>query len=397
MSSEKVFRFQRPLDARLPGVPNAPGVSGPCMIGPHLPMAQLYINSSKPVNPNAVVHLDGSMTLVCVDDAHQRRDVELVARDVAIDAWPIRRPVFAVMPPNSGIGDTHFLELRRPVEYDGAIPQPTVFILATDFGAGDHAVTDMSTVRLRHLGAVRVGVDYQAPDGSFHIRITAMESDGSAATVSIIAGPATDFGVRLPEPTVTTIPDRVHAWEEAVVRPCRRYPAKTYRFRKTEVQTIQDFTATAIGYSDPSFAWFVNDVRVDPNAFLIVPASHRTFDAGVYAEARIEDFYFQADLDGPKLRLANWADASDVRLSVRIVVSQLGLPDRSATATGDYDNVVIEWDDDYRRDLALCLEAEATDALEGVTATAGHPGGQSAQQITRELLRQLGIGIPDPR
>jgi hypothetical protein len=409
MSAMSDATFVRPVDARLPGTPNPSDPNRTC--GPLVPMAHLYINEHRAVNPSAALNSADSVTYVPVDYANAPQRVRLVARDAALAAWPVRRTVLAVVPPVTPGGDTYFLELRRTdAEYEQSIGNAKIVVLAGNFFSGSTAVTDTSKIRLKYMGALDLtkpsgDLDFRAPNGSFTATIGSVAADFETVDISISAGvgPGAN-GVRLGEPQETRSRLATSEWTTVEVSPCRSYPRREYAFRATTFEATQSFTALSLGYEGPTYTWYVNDAQCSPGVVTVpINASCRRFVQGEVSSAETRPVSCRCAVSGNTLQVTVSEPLYDIDLTVRVVVSETGLPaagggppERTAVASAQCSTVDVEWDEAYRTDRANCLR-EAVERETGDTITVGaRPGGLSGLAIRQGMLHLLGVGIPRP-
>lgn len=403
----QVRSFERPFDSRLPGT-MAPG--DPSRIcGPLIPMAHLYINEGRAVNPNAAINHVDTVTYVPVDYAQSPQRVRLVARDVALAAWPARRSVLAVIPPVVSGGDTHFLELRRAdTAYEQGIGNASVVILAGNFFNGSTAVSDTSKIRLKYMGSLDVtgaggDLDFRSLGGGFVAQINSVDLDFGAVDLTVRSGGGPgSYGVRLGEPVETRTARSTTAWTTVEVAPCRSYPKKRYAYRTTEFGTLQVFTARSLGYEQPRFAWYINDVQLTA-ASAIVPVSTmcKRFDRGEISQSERRDVLCDYAIIDNTLQLTVSEALYDIDLTVRVVVSEgsppaVGdpAPERGAMVTAWCSTIDVEWDQAFQTDRENCLRETVEQELGGTIHVGGSPGGITSGGIREGILRMLGIGIP---
>lgn len=406
MSARRDRAFFRPFDARLPGTTAPSDPSRTC--GPLIPAAHLYINERRTVNPYAAINHADSVTYVSVDYAESPQRVRLVARDIAMAAWPARQPFLVVIPPIMPAGDTYFLELRRAdTGYDQGIGGPVVVVLAGNFFNGSTAVSDTSTILLKYQGVLDLtsgDLDFQSADRGFVAQIQSVAADFGAVDLLIRSGGGPgSFGVRLGEPVETRTRVAASGWTTVEVSACRSYPKRPYAYRTTTFSTHQAFTARSLGYQRPRYRWYINDVEVASGpGVTTVSARCERFDLGKVSAASTESITCATSVSDNTMEFTVTEAFYDMDLTVRVVVSEAtvppgaSVPERAAMVTAQCGNVDPEWDSAFQADRAACLrEAIEMESGIAISGTRG-PGGISARAIQKDLLHMLGIGIPGP-
>lgn len=404
MSASNSFAFDRPPDPRLPEAPDP--TSGNRTCGPLVPAAHLYLNAGRTVDPKVWFDKPETVAVVPQDYVQRPRRVTLAARDAAIAALPARRVVLAVIPPVMAGGESYFLELRRPdAQYEQCIVNPAVVILAGKIPNGVGVAIDTRSVRLRYLGRIDLTGgggprSFVSTDGAFKAHIASTAPDFGSVEVSISSGGGSgSFGVYCSEPAVTRALNRQSEWTTAEVKACRSYPERSYSFRATYYFTTQLFVARALGYQQPRYAWYVNDVLVDPAArHMEVDAVCCLFFGGRVEDPATRSVFFNCAVNDGQFEMRTTEDLYDVDISVRVEVSEGSgavAPTRSAFVTGDHGNIDVEWDSAFQSDRAECLRAELAEHTGLVIPGdgAGTPGHLTPAQIQQAILEQLGIGM----
>lgn len=367
MSADADLSFTRAPDPRLPGVA---GPSNPQrVIGPYLPTVHLYINQYQAVNPNGTFNHPDSVTYLPVTYEHTPASVRLVARDAAIAAWPSRRTVLVVVPPIIAGGDTHFLELRRRDGlYDGGIGNASIIILAANFFAGNGAVPNPNTIRIRYvdridLEGVEGDLDYHSFSGRFVVRVSRTDDDFAAVNLTVAGGNAwQSFSLTLDNPVTNRAPAGSSPWVAATVAPCPLYPKREYSYRVNTFETFQVLRAHSSGYEKPHYSWYLENVLLNSTASpvaLDVPCRDASgHEIGSPAVHRVHCTF---KIEGGRLEFNTTGAFADITLTVRVVVSESSsevmqnyYPDRSLFTSVRAENLAIEWDSHYEEDKRRC-------------------------------------------
>lgn len=367
------YTAQRPLDPRLPGV-QPPQGHPQRVVGPYVPAAHLYINQYGAVNPQGVFNHPDSVTYVDTTYQHTPHQVRLVARDAAIAAWPTRKPVLAVLPPIVPGGNTHFLELRRQDGlYDDGITRPAacVTILAANFFVGDRAAPDISKLRIWYVDRIDLegnqgDLDYHSFTGQFVVRVNSCEDDFSAVNLTVGGGDAwKDFTARIDTPAASQQPAGTSEWQSVFVAPCPAFPKREYQYRTHAYTSFQVFRAHSAGYETPSYTWYLGNSQLTAptgaSAYIDIDVAVRTIADGEVSAPETRQVRFTFAVDSGRLEVSVADHFADITVDVRVAVNESSAsvmknlyPERWAVATATFDNLQIEWDDHYLRDLTAC-------------------------------------------
>ena len=176
--------FKRPEDSRLPvGVgTDSPPSDGQRTIGPYITPVQFYISKFMPSfnDPGTLYQVPASY----IDSPHSFR---LTAVDAAIDSWPVRKPMLAVLPPAHSGGDTYFVELRRSSSYDAGFTRDGAN--GAPMALAIHAVSPL-TGRVRYVDRISLDASpgdqhYYSAEGAFGVRLDSYENDFSSCGVTV--------------------------------------------------------------------------------------------------------------------------------------------------------------------------------------------------------------------
>jgi hypothetical protein len=347
--------FKRPVDSRLPigvGVDNPPS-DGQRTIGPYITPVQFYLSKSMPSfnDPGTVYQVPASY----IASAHSFR---LTAVDAAIDSWPVRKPMLAVLPPAFTGGHTYFVELRRSSSYDAG------FTLDGANGApmalAVHAVNP-STGRVRYVDRIPLNASsgdrhYYSPEGAFGVRLDNFESDFSSCGVTVGGGGFWRyFGVELDSVLTNRVPDHDGEWTTADVSPCFMFPKSLHQYRYRFSTTEISCSATALGYAKPNYTWFINDQLLDPaQSQLQFRAAVRGVSQGVLTDPAEQDVVIQYAASQNTLRFTCKQPYADFYVVVKAMVSESSedvianlYPERSVWTGVSFDNVSVQWDQAY--------------------------------------------------
>ena len=367
MSAQSNYSFERGPDPRLPGV------QGPThpqrVIGPYLPTVHLYINQYKAVNPNGVFNHPDTVEYLPASYEHTPASVRLIARDAAIEAWPSRRTVLAVVPPIVAGGDTHFLELRRKdALYDKGIGNASVIILAANFFAGNAPVTDPSTLRIRYVDRIDIegvqgDLDYHSFSGRFVVRVTRIDDDFGAVDLTVAGGDAwQSFSVTMDNPRSHRSLVDTSNWRSAFVAPCPAYSKDEYSYRVRIFETFHVLRVRSSGYEQPHYDWYLENVLLNSAVSpLVLNVQCRDINGHELSKPAMHNVNCVFKVEGGRLELYVAGMLADITLSVRVVVNEVSpevmknyYPERSISTTVRSENLTIEWDGKYQADHKAC-------------------------------------------
>ncbi|SDD73167.1 hypothetical protein SAMN05216345_11494 [Cupriavidus sp. YR651] len=415
MSAAADFSFDRGPNPLLPGVQ---GPTNPArIVGPYIPAAHLYINQYRAVNPNGVFnHLD-SVEYVPATYAQTPVNVRLYARDVAIGAWPNRRKVLVVVPPNVPGGDTHFLELRRKdSSYDAGIGNASIILLAGNFFVGSGAVPDPAAVRLRFVGRIDLeaaagDLDFHSFSGHFVVRVSDFAPGFASVNLSIGGGNAwQDFRITLEETMTNVLPVGTGDWHRALVAPCPIGATREFNFRVKTFRTFLVLQARSAGYEAPAYSWKVHGIPLNPAAgnTLNLQVQCRDNSGHMMNAPAMHPVQCTFTVNGGRLELMIDGALADIVLGIEVTVNESSpsvmknyYPSRTLWTTVRADNLAIEWDGEYQAAAEACwrrLKKLSNQIPELVIPPHGNPGDPDPPYFekigVRELIRVLVASDP---
>ena len=353
--------FQRPADARLPRGTDANLLDPQLTVGPYMTPSQFFVATSMPAfqDPNTVYRIPASYDTA----PHTFR---LTAVDVAIDSWPARKPILAVLQQATG-GDLYFFELRRSKSYDAGLT------LDGSNGApvavAVHAFSP-TTGRVRYLNKLSIAGspgdrDYHSFAGHFTIRLNSFEDDFSSCSLTVGGNDFWKyFGVTFDNVITLDVADSYSGWETADVSPCFMFPKAPHQFRYHYKTTQITLIASSFGYEKPNYQWFINDQFLDPTQpQLQFRSSVKTFLHGLPTDPADRDVtvkYIQAQ---NSIQLTFDQPFAGIHATVKVIVNESSAevlknlyPDRSVWTGISFDNVVAEWDQSYNDDRKACAK-----------------------------------------
>jgi hypothetical protein len=366
MSAAGDYWFDRGLIGDLPGtVP--PHAHPQRIVGPYVPAAHLYVNAYRPVDPNGFFKQPGSVIEVPATYTTKPTGLTLVARDVAVGAWPARRPVLGVV--NDGL-TWYFLELRRKAAgYEDGIPAAVVTVLSAQFSGGAWG-------RLHFLGQLDLqagagDLDYHSFKSHFVVRVLSSEPDFSEVSLIVAGGDSwKNFAVGFAPPNVKKTEVSTSEWQTVLTTPCPAFPKKEYSYRTHTNTVFQVWQAQSYGYESPSYRWYLGNVWLDP----AVPALRRLdvvcrdVNGSEYGAPQLRTIDVVAVATGSRLDLAVGAPYADIDLPIRVEVNETSrevmrnlYPVSSATISAAIDNLEIEWDEAYQQAQWNCWKKYISD------------------------------------
>jgi hypothetical protein len=367
MSAAKNLSFPRAQDSRLPD--GAAPKNPQRVIGPYLPTVHLYINQYQPVNPNAVFNHADTVTYLPATYEQTPATVRLVARDVAIAAWPSRRTVLAVVPPIVPGGDTHFLELRRKNGmYDAGIGNASVIITAANFYTATGAVSDPSTLPIRYVDRIDLegvdgDLDYHSFSGRFVVRVTKTNDDFSAVNLTIAGGNAwQSFSLTLDTPVANRNPITTGDWTPALVAACPVFEKRAYSYRVNTFETFQVLRAHSSGYEKPHYTWYLENVLLNSaTSPVALDVQCRDVNGHEINPPAVHRVHVAFKIEGGRLEFNTAGAFAAITLGLRVAVNESSpgvmknyYPERSLFTTVRAENLIVDWSPEYRADAQAC-------------------------------------------
>lgn len=361
--------FVRPTDSRLP-VGKPPAADGPYkgmtndvqrIIGPYIPAVHFYVKTPGFVHPDSVYRVPLSYEQA----PHTFR---LEALDRGVSSWPQRRRVLAVLPSSRG-GDEFFLEVRRPVDYDqGIVSDPSntgrvpAGIVVYSYSTVTKRVTYLDRIPFNHPAGDR---DFHSYKGFFAVRLNSFDDDLGAANLTVGGGDFwKHFGVDINAQESTELVSSTD-WATAHVAACFVFPARDYLYRYQFTETTVSLQATSLGFEQPNYRWFLDDVELDPgrSSIGLVLSVKRAKDAQLLPP-KDETVNFEYTLIQGRLTLRTRTPVADINAKVRVVVNESSpevlksfYPEQSGWTNVNLDNLKVHWDDAHTRDLAQCWKS----------------------------------------
>lgn len=372
MSAAGDLTFARTPSPTLPG--NPPAGPQQCTIGPYLPAVHLYINDHRAVNPRAAFNNPDSVKYVSVDYEHSPYTFRLEARDVAIAAWPRRRPVLAVVPPIVPGGDTHFLELRRVAGYDSGIKNPVLTIFSANFFEGNHAVADNAAVRIRYLDSIVLNAasgdrDYHSYSGRFVVRVNSLAADFSTVELTVAGGDAWRAGSITLDNVTKEAEERSSsgnsAWRSTLAAPCPIWPEQEYTYRYNWYTTTVTYQAHSTGYEKPGYIWYLDNIRLTGTKGVVtVNTVCRDYNGPDLDPPALRAISCQFDISAGRIELTIPDPYAEIHLDLRADVAETSpevlknlYPDRTAHTAISIENVERQWDSAYETAFDDCRNA----------------------------------------
>jgi hypothetical protein len=353
--------FHRPVDNRLPRGTDANQFDTQLTVGPYMTPSQFFVNTLMPTfqDPNTVYRVPASYETA----PHTFR---ITAVDVAIDSWPARKPILAVLQPAAG-GDLYFFELRRSNSYDAGLTLDGSN--GAPIAVAVHAYSPV-TGRVRYLNKMSLaGVpgdrDYHSYAGHFTVRLNSFENDFSSCSLTVGGNDFWKyFGVTFDNVITLTLDDNFSGWETADVSPCFMFTKSPHQFRYHSKTTQITFTASSFGYEKPNYQWFINDQYLDPaNPQLQFQSSVKSFLHGVPTDPADQNVAVKYIQKQNSIQLTFEQAFAGVYATVKVIVNESSsevvqnlYPDRSVWTGIAFDNVSVQWDQSYIDELKACVK-----------------------------------------
>jgi hypothetical protein len=377
MSSEvygdQLSSFERPADSRLPvGTAPGPNVTHVVttdvqrVIGPYITPVQFYSGTLGVFNqPGSLIHVPASY-------AWTPYSFYLSAVDKAIDTWPRRTPVLAVLPPILENDETFFVELRRNASYDNALSAevagqvPPIALVIHSFNTATKRVRYVDRIPLVAAPGDR---DYHSFRHHFTVRLQHANKDFSGANITVGGGDFwKHFGVTFENPYEEILSSHIGSWTPIETTPCELFQKATYEYRYTDFTKRITVVASSYGYEAPYYSWYLNDVllKVPPgttHSQLPLKLTVKLPKDGKLDTFGEKEIIFQYEIIKNSLRLTVNQPFAGIQAALKVVASETSpgviknfYPDRTVWTTIYIDNIKVEWDPAYIRNLVKCWQ-----------------------------------------
>lgn len=383
MSSEtyggQLSSFERPSDARLP-VGSAPGpdVTGVVttdvqrVIGPYMTPVQFFNGTL------GVFNQAGSLIHVPASYAWTPYSFYLTAVDKAIDTWPRRTPVLAVLPPIRENDETFFVELRRNASYDNALTAegagriPPVALVIHSYNTTTKRVRYVDRIPLIAAPGDR---DYHSYQHGFTVRLQRVNKDFSGADITVGGGDFwKNFGVTFENSYEEILSSHIGDWTPIQITPCALFEKATYEYRYNDFTKRITVVASSYGYEAPYYSWYLNDVllnvpkvpagtRLQAPLKLKLKLSVKLPKDGNLNTIEEREIVFNYEIIKNTIRLTVNQAFAGIQAELKAVVNETSqeviqnyYPDRTVWTRISIDNIQVEWDSAYRRNRMECWQ-----------------------------------------
>jgi hypothetical protein len=370
----KVTNFVRPANPSLPVGLFVDAVDQNAVVGPLVSAAHIYNSPFGQKLKNSGLFVEVSASYLTGASSFK-----LHALDDAVDRWPAQiGPVLAVLPPSLPNGNTYFLELRRSAVYDSGVrgatssdaTRPPIGVVIHYFDAIRKRVVYVDTLPLVNNRGDR---DYRVASGAaFTVRVTSIGQDYRSVGLTVGGGNFwRQFGIDLDDVRDDEGPTGVTPWERAEVSPCFLFPVGEYFFRTTFTKHTFTLIASSFGYERPGYTWTINSMTLNPTANSVAIAVEVEIpkpEGGNQTTVKTVTFaYTLADniltltcqpYEGHFVPTGNL----NVLVEVKAAETSPGVlknfyEDRSVVTALRFHNMVVEWDDNYKKRIADCEAA----------------------------------------
>ncbi|MEP7375893.1 MAG: hypothetical protein ABI675_21030 [Chitinophagaceae bacterium] len=411
--------FLLPLSERLSGVnlpigspvPGSSGTGDPqLIIGPYITPVQLYIHATGQFVDNRTVYQVPNSYATLPNTFY------LTAVDEAINKWPFRKVMLAVLPPLVENGDTYFIELRRNNSYDSgfSLDGRDFAPIAVVVHSADPITKRISYTSCLPLLSSRGDRDYHCFRGHFTIRLNSINDNYSGCSLTVGGDNFwRNFGLKLENITNTKLIDRISEWATIDISPCYLYGKSPHQFRYYFYTSTIMIKASSFGYEKPHYQWFIDNQPINQGSPLVPVTGLKQFEVNVrvpengeLSQPQKRMVYIIYNLTGVTLMLTCNDKYSDIHTTVNVVVNetspeviQSNYPDSSAWTDIDFDNVTVEWDKAYQDAVWKCTNQRLKEKLETYKTKRELPfqiDGPRPEWITNtvDLLNELVVSNP---
>jgi hypothetical protein len=362
--------FTRQVDPALPVGAVVDGVDQQRIIGPYVSAAHLSISPFAPALRAAGMFID-----VPPSYATGGSSFTLYALDLAIGRFPGQPlPVLAVIPPDMPGGDTYFLELRRALGYDsglrknaGDTSRPPLGVVIHSHDKVRNRIVYVDTLPLADNRGDR---DYHMfGGGGFTFRVTSIGAD--FRSVGIRLGGRNfwrNFGLNIEDVQHDILATTQTAWQKATVSPCFMFSVGDYYYHYEYNFIRYTFVVSSFGYEKPGYVWTINSTMLDPSANMVnISASVESpGPSGKTLATKLVPIEYTVGGDRLSIscnpELGNFSLLIEVKsVETSTEVMKNFYEDKSVVTSVHFDNIKLEWDDNYKN-----RQKECEDALEAV-------------------------------
>ncbi len=362
--------FERPVDPALPVGTIAGGVDQQRIIGPYVSAAHLSIGPFANTLRSAGMFID-----VPTSYATGASSFTLHAIDDAIAHYPAQHlPIAAVIPPSSLGGDTYFLELRRSSGYDSGLRKNAADAVRPPIGVVIHSYDNVRKRIVYHdtlpLADNRGDRDYHMfGGGDFTFRVTSIGTDFRFVGITIGGRDFwRHFGINIEKVQKEVLAETQTAWQKAEVSPCFKFPVGDYYFHYRYSFIRYTLVVSSFGYEKPGYVWTVNGTVLDPLVHTVNVSANVESLGPTGKTIAMTLVPIEYTVGGDRLSVGCNPELGNVSLliEVKVVETSPGVmknyyQDRVVVTSIRFNNVTLEWDDNYRQRLKECASV-----LEGV-------------------------------
>jgi hypothetical protein len=395
--------FNRPVDPALPPGTVVDGIDQQRIIGPHISAAHHAIGPFAATLKAAGMFID-----VPPSYATGASSFTLHALDDAIGNFPGKKlPMVAVIPPDTPGGETYFLELRRASGYDAGLRKNAPDTSRPPIGVVIHSHDKTRNLIVYHdtlpLADNRGDRDYHMfGGGGFTFRVTSIGADYRSVGITIGGRDFwRHFGVNIEEVRHEVPATTQTEWRKADVSPCFMFPVGEYSYHYKYNLNRYTIVVSSFGYEKPGYVWTVNGTVLGPSASSgagvggvatsVTPTSANIVKISASVESpgptgktvATKLVPIEYDIGPDRLTLSCDPQIGNFSLVIEVKsvetspeVMKNFYEDRSVVTSVNFDNVALEWDDNYKQ-----RQKECEDAVEGVN---------------RKHIPQRKFGVPKP-
>jgi hypothetical protein len=361
--------FERPADPALP-VGLVDGVDQQRIIGPYVSAAQLAMSPFA-----ATLRAAGMFIDVPPSYATGASSFTLHALDRASGSFPGQPlPIAAVIPPGALGGDTYFLELRRAAGYDSGLRKTAVDTSRPPIGIVIHSYDKMRKRIVYQdtlpLADNRGDRDYHMfGGGDFTFRVTSIGADFRSVGITIGGRDFwRHFGVNIEDVQQDVFATTQTAWQKIAVSPCFMFAVGDYYYHFNYNFNRYTLVVSSFGYEKPIYVWTVNGTVLNPSANMMNISANVEVPSPTGKVIATKFVAIEYTIAPDRLTLSCNPEIGNFSLVIEVKsvesspeVMKNFYEDKSSGTSVRFNNVELEWDDNYNK-----RQKECEDALEAV-------------------------------
>jgi hypothetical protein len=220
--------------------------------------------------------------------------------------------------------------------------------------------------------------------GGFTFRVTSIGADYRSVGITIGGRDFwRHFGVNIEDVQHDVLTTTQTPWQKAEVSPCFMFPVGDYYYHYNYNFNRYTLVVSSFGYEKPGYVWTVNGTALDPSAtWANISASVESpGPAGKTTATKLVPIEYAVGADRLSMSCNPEIGNFSLLIEVKSVETSPGVmknfyEDRTMITSVRFDNVALEWDDNYKQ-----RQKECEDAIDAVN---------------RKHIPQRKVGVPKP-